>query len=92
MFNHLREDIRVVFDRDPAARTFFEVLTTYPGLHAILWHRMSHWLWSIGFKWLARLSSTLARWFTGNRDSSRREHRPARVHRPRHGRGGGRNR
>jgi serine O-acetyltransferase len=65
MFNHLREDIRVVFDRDPAARTFFEVLTTYPGLHAILWHRMSHWLWNVGFKWLARLSSTLARWFTG---------------------------
>jgi serine acetyltransferase len=42
MFARLREDIRVVFDRDPAARTFFEVLTTYPGLHAILWHRMSH--------------------------------------------------
>jgi len=65
MFNHLREDIRVVFDRDPAARTFFEVLTTYPGLHAILWHRMSHGLWNAGFKWLARFSSHLARWFTG---------------------------
>jgi serine O-acetyltransferase len=65
MFARLREDIRVVFDRDPAARTFFEVLTTYPGLHAILWHRWSHGLWGMGFKWLARLSSTLARWFTG---------------------------
>jgi len=65
MFNHLREDIGVVFDRDPAARTFFEVLTTYPGLHAILWHRMSHGLWNAGFKWLARFSSHLARWFTG---------------------------
>ena len=65
MFARLREDIRVVFDRDPAARTFFEVLTTYPGLHAILWHRMSHGLWNMGLKWLARLSSTLARWFTG---------------------------
>ena len=65
MFNHLREDIGVVFDRDPAARTFFEVLTTYPGLHAILWHRMSHGLWNAGFKWLARLSSHFARWFTG---------------------------
>ncbi len=65
MFDRLREDIRIVFDRDPAARTFFEVLTTYPGLHAILWHRLSHRLWSWGFKWLARLSSTLARWFTG---------------------------
>jgi serine O-acetyltransferase len=65
MFNHLREDIGVVFDRDPAARTFFEVLTTYPGLHAILWHRMSHGLWNAGFKWLARWSSQLARWLTG---------------------------
>ena len=65
MFDRLREDIRVVFDRDPAARTFFEVLTTYPGLHAILWHRLSHGLWNMGLKWLARLSSTIARWFTG---------------------------
>ncbi len=65
MFRHLREDIAVVFDRDPAARTFFEVLTTYPGLHAILWHRLSHRLWLWQLKWLARLSSHLARWFTG---------------------------
>jgi serine O-acetyltransferase len=65
MFRHLREDIAVVFDRDPAARTFFEVLTTYPGLHAILCHRFSHWLWGLGLKWLARLSSYLARWLTG---------------------------
>jgi serine O-acetyltransferase len=50
MFQHLREDIAVVFDRDPAARTFFEVLTTYPGLHAILWHRLSHRLWLWGLK------------------------------------------
>jgi serine O-acetyltransferase len=65
MFARLREDIRVVFDRDPAARTFFEVLTTYPGLHAVLWHRFSHVLWNAGLKWLARLSSHLARWLTG---------------------------
>ena len=65
MFRHLREDIGVVFDRDPAARTFFEVLTTYPGVHAVLWHRLSHRLWNWNLKWLARLSSTLARWFTG---------------------------
>jgi serine O-acetyltransferase len=65
MFARLREDIRVVFDRDPAARTFFEVLTTYPGLHAILWHRLSHRLWGLGLKWLARLSSHLGRWLTG---------------------------
>jgi serine O-acetyltransferase len=65
MFARLREDIHVVFDRDPAARTFFEVLTTYPGLHAILWHRLSHGLWNLGLKWLARFSSYVARWFTG---------------------------
>lgn len=65
MFRHLREDIAVVFERDPAARTFFEVLTTYPGLHAILWHRLSHRIWHWNLKWLARLSSHLARWLTG---------------------------
>jgi serine O-acetyltransferase len=65
MFQRLKEDIGIVFDRDPAARTFFEVLTTYPGVHAVLWHRFSHGLWNWNLKWLARLSSHLARWFTG---------------------------
>ncbi|TCJ19507.1 serine O-acetyltransferase [Parasulfuritortus cantonensis] len=65
MFQRLREDIGVVFDRDPAARTFFEVLTTYPGLHAILMHRFAHALWNWRLKWLARLSSHIARWLTG---------------------------
>ena len=65
MFSHLKEDIECVFDRDPAARTFFEVLTTYPGVHAVLLHRMSHGLWNHGFKWLARFLSTFARWVTG---------------------------
>ena len=49
MFSHLKEDIECVFDRDPAARTFFEVLTTYPGVHAVLIHRLSHKLWSAFF-------------------------------------------
>jgi len=65
MFDKVREDIACVFDRDPAARNQFEVLTTYPGLHAILFHRMSHRLWEVGFKWLARWLSWFARWFTG---------------------------
>ena len=65
MFKHLKEDIECVFDRDPAARTFFEVLTTYPGVHAVLLHRVSHSLWNHGFKWLARFLSTFARWVTG---------------------------
>ena len=65
MFARIKEDIASVFDRDPAARHFFEVLTTYPGLHAIWLHRLSHWLWGHGFKWLARLLSTFTRWLTG---------------------------
>lgn len=65
MFNHLREDIAVVFERDPAARSTWEILTTYPGVHALIIHRFSHWLWKIGLKWLARFSSHLGRWLTG---------------------------
>lgn len=65
MFERLREDIQSVFDRDPAARNTFEILTTYPGLHALLVHRVSHRLWNTGFKWLARWLSTLMRWLTG---------------------------
>ncbi|RUO30858.1 serine O-acetyltransferase [Aliidiomarina sedimenti] len=65
MFKGLREDIASVYARDPAARHFFEVLTNYPGLHAIWWHRLSHRLWLLKLRWLARFLSTLARWFTG---------------------------
>jgi len=65
MFERLKEDIACVFERDPAARTTFEILTNYPGLHAILWHRLSHRLWQKNWKWLARTLSTLARWLTG---------------------------
>lgn len=65
MFNHLREDIAVVFERDPAARTHWEVLTTYPGVHALILHRFSHWLWSCRLRWFARFSSHIGRWLTG---------------------------
>jgi serine O-acetyltransferase len=65
VFNRLREDIACVFDRDPAARTTWEVLTCYPGLHALTLHRWSHWLWGHGLRWLARASSHFARWVTG---------------------------
>lgn len=65
MFATIKEDIRCVFDRDPAARNWFEVLTTYPGLHALQAHRASHWLWNHHLKWLARMLSTLARFLTG---------------------------
>ncbi|MCC5809312.1 MAG: serine O-acetyltransferase [Ectothiorhodospiraceae bacterium] len=65
MFERLREDIRSVMDRDPAARNAFEVLTCYPGLHALLWHRLCHRLWNWRLRWLARFLSTGARWLTG---------------------------
>jgi serine O-acetyltransferase len=65
MWERLREDLDCVFDRDPAARTRFEVITTYPGFHAVLMHRLSHVLWRNGLHWLARVLSNIARWFTG---------------------------
>ena len=65
MFQRLREDINSVFDRDPAARTFFEVVTTYPGVHAVLFYRFTHALWNARLKWLARWISGFARWWTG---------------------------
>lgn len=65
MFERLREDVYSVFDRDPAARNVFEVLTCYPGLHALLIHRLSHGLWVRGLKWLARFLSHIGRWLTG---------------------------
>lgn len=65
MFERLKEDVRSVFHRDPAARNTFEVLTNYPGLHALLCHRFSHWLWGMGLKWLARTFSSIARLLTG---------------------------
>ena len=65
MFDRLKEDIAIVFERDPAARHSFEVLTAYPGLHAILFHRLTHALWNFGLKWLARFISHFARWITG---------------------------
>jgi serine O-acetyltransferase len=65
MLARLREDIASVFDRDPAARTTWEVLTCYPGLHAVWGHRISHWLWQHGLPWLARFNAHVARWLTG---------------------------
>jgi len=65
MFSQMREDIASVFERDPAARSTWEVLTCYPGLHAVWLHRVAHWFWGIGLKWVGRLVSHLSRWFTG---------------------------
>ena len=65
MFSRLREDIACILERDPAARSTWEVLTCYPGLHALVLHRRAHWCWQRGWHWLARFISHLARFVTG---------------------------
>ena len=65
MFSRIREDIRCVFDRDPAARSVWEVITCYPGFHALQLHRFNHSLWRVGLRWLARFGSHVARFLTG---------------------------
>jgi len=65
VLSRLREDVRNVFENDPAARSTLEVVTCYPGLHAVWFHRLSHRLWLGGWHWPARLLSHLGRWLTG---------------------------
>lgn len=65
MLSQLRADIRCILERDPAARSTWEVLTCYPGLHALCLHRLAHALWRGGWKWLGRFVSHLSRFFTG---------------------------
>ncbi len=65
MFSKLREDINSIIERDPAARSGWEVLTCYPGLHAIVMHRWAQACWNVGLKWLGRFISYLARIITG---------------------------
>lgn len=61
----IKEDVSCVFERDPAARTTFDVLTCYSGVHAMLFHRINHWLWLKGLRWPARFLGNIARWLTG---------------------------
>ena len=65
MFSRLRSDVQCILDRDPAARSTWEVLTCYPGLHAVVLHRRAHWFWTHDFKWCGRFVSHIARWLTG---------------------------
>ena len=65
MLTRIKEDVAVVFERDPAARHTLEILTTYPGVHAILFHRLASACWRIGLKWLARFIAHFSRWVTG---------------------------
>ena len=65
MWQLIKEDVRCVFERDPAARNVFDVLTCYSGVHAILFHRLNHWLWQRRLRWPARFLGNIARWLTG---------------------------
>jgi serine O-acetyltransferase len=65
MFGKLRQDVRAAFDRDPAARSWLEILTAYPGIHAIWFYRFSHWLWIHRFFWAGRFLSNIGRWCSG---------------------------
>lgn len=65
MFERIRSDIQAVFERDPAARSVWEVIFLYPGFHAVLIHRLAHWLWVRGHFFLGRLVSHLGRQLTG---------------------------
>jgi len=65
MFNRFRRDIQAVFDRDPAARSVWEILIAYPGLHALWFYRFSHWCWDHHMFWLGRVISHINRALTG---------------------------
>lgn len=65
MFHNIKEDIQAVLERDPAARNFLEVLINYPGVHAIIFHRIAHLFYKKKFFFIARLISQISRFFTG---------------------------
>src|SRR3989454_5510996 len=65
MLTRIREDIACIFERDPAARSTWEVITCYPGFHALLIHRLAHRLWRMKLRWLARFVSHVSRFLTG---------------------------
>ena len=65
MFKRLKSDVRAVFDRDPAAKSWLEILSAYPGLHAIWFYRIAHWFWIHHMYWLGRFISHFGRWCSG---------------------------
>lgn len=65
MFSRIRSDVQCILERDPAARSWWEVLTCYPGLHAVVMHRIAHACWNLGLKWLGRFVSNINRGLTG---------------------------
>ena len=64
MFDRLRSEIRAIKQNDPAARSTIEIFLCYPGFYALIFHRVSHWLWNHSLKLLARMNSNLARFIT----------------------------
>ncbi len=65
MWKRIKEEFACVFERDPAAQSYFEILLTYPGVHAVMGHRLAHRLWQGGWRGLARFLSAVIRWWTG---------------------------
>lgn len=65
MIDQIKEDVEIALEKDPAARNFWEVLLCYPGVHALIFYRISHWLWNHGLKFVGRALSYVARWMTG---------------------------
>lgn len=65
MFKRMKEDMDIVFEQDPAARSYMEVFLTYSGLHAIWWHRVAHWFYKRKMGFIARVISQINRFFTG---------------------------
>ncbi len=65
VFQKIKEDVEVALEKDPASRNSLEVLICYPGVHALIFYRISHWFWKVGFRFLARAISYFARWLTG---------------------------
>ncbi len=65
MLNQIKEDIRVALEKDPASRNLLEVIVCYPGVHALVAHRISHWLWNHDWKFAGRVLSYFFRWLTG---------------------------
>lgn len=65
MFKRIKKDIQIIFERDPAAKSVLEVVLNYPGFHAVLMHRLNHWLYKRNFIVLSRFLSQITRFFTG---------------------------
>ena len=85
MFRSIRNDIKVIFERDPAARSVLEIFLCYPGFHAVRFHHLAHWLWTHDLRLLARFLSHISRTLTGIEIHPGATIADGVLHRPRHG-------